>query len=77
MLFRSFPLETSQALAQSLLDRLAVAGYAGELASTLPDAHGGWRVSMGGYTSESEAQAGAAAVAAALGVARPWLSLER
>lgn len=68
-----FPLAATQAQAQRFFERLADAGYGAELASAAPDV---WRVSMGGYTSEAEAQAGAAAVAAALGGARPWLSLD-
>ena len=72
-----FPQVASQALGQQFLERLSVAGYSATLAGTSPDAAGSWRVSIGGYTSEVEAQAGAAAVAAALGVTRPWLSLER
>lgn len=72
-----FPLAANQAQAQRFFERLAVAGYGGELAGLSPAASNGWRVSIGGYTNEAEAQAGAAAVAAAIGSARPWLSLDR
>ena len=71
------PLAPTQALAQSLFERLSLAGYGGELASAATDPRSGWRVSIGGYTDEAQAQAGAAGVAAALGITRPWLSLDQ
>lgn len=70
-----FPLVPTQVLARTFLERLSVAGYGGELASVAANQGHGWRVSIGAYTDEAEAQAGAAAVAAALGITRPWLSL--
>ena len=70
------PLTGSQAQAQNLLERLAVAGYGAELAATPRDGRSGWRVSIGGYTNEAEAQAGATTLAATLGIVRPWLSLD-
>ena len=66
------PVAGSEDEARNLLKRLAVAGYGAELAAT----PFGGRVSIGGYTNEAEARAGATALAATLGIVRPWLSLD-
>lgn len=70
------PVSVAQAQAQDLFARLAAAGYAAQQISTPHAGRIGWRVSIGGYINEAEAQAGAAAVAATLGIARPWLRLD-
>lgn len=66
------PVTGSQHEARHLFERLAVAGYGTELAAT----PFGWRVSVGGYTNEAEARAGATVLAATLRIVRPWLSLD-
>lgn len=70
------PLTDQQSVAQALLERLSAAGQGAELSELTLTARHAWRVSLGGYTSEAEAQAAARALQALLGGDRPWLSRE-
>ncbi len=69
-----FRLSDQEAEARTLFAQLSVAGQGGELSELVLGERRAWRVSVGGYTSEVEAQAGARALATVLGGTRPWLS---
>ena len=68
------PLLSDAAEARSIESRLVAAGHAVAVTEVVLGGGHAWRLSLAGYTTEVEAQAGARAVAKLYAGGRPWVS---